>query len=155
MHGLRNMFYLERKTNIHAIFSLHLFVEICLPLADFLTFFWKGVSCCHEMLHLKCGMGPNSSSICTNMNCMCKQYYATARQKITGHFQFKAEKMISHFQRILNGQKVKFAVMSVDLLLFQSAFLTSVNLYMFASIKSYIETDNIFQIMIFEWKSCV
>ena len=48
MHGLRNMFYFERKKH-YAVFLPNLFIGICLPQCSFffladLTVFWKGVS---------------------------------------------------------------------------------------------------------------
>ena len=57
MHDLNNMSYSERKDNIHAVFLLYLFVGISLLqcsfsfLADFRTFFWKGVNYCHKIIH--------------------------------------------------------------------------------------------------------
>ena len=62
MDGLRKMFYFQRK---HAVLLLYLSVGICLTscssslLADFLTVFWKVVSYCYKMLHLRCCRGPN------------------------------------------------------------------------------------------------
>ena len=47
-----------KEKNILAVVLLYLFVGIRLPrcsfsfLADFLTFFWKGVNYCHKMLLL-------------------------------------------------------------------------------------------------------
>ena len=84
-----------KEKNIYAVVLLYFFVGICLPqcslpfLADFWTFFLKGISYHHKMLCLRRCRVPTSFPLSTNMSCMCKQSHSSSWWKITtGHCNF-------------------------------------------------------------------
>ena len=88
MHGLYNMFYFERKENIHVVFLLYLFMGICLLqyyfffFTDFLTIFllesFLAIVTKFSFRGCRC---PRSPSVCTNMNCIWKNFIAVPNKR--------------------------------------------------------------------------
>ena len=108
MHGLHVLLCSIFKKNMlyfYCICSWKLVPTIFIFHGRFLivSFFWEGVSYCQKVLRLRCCRGPKSSWVCTNLNCMCKQSYSSASQKITtGHCEFNVWPLYLIFEDLIS-----------------------------------------------------